>query len=108
MTRGSPGKFNNAIILSIEEQPITLHHSYPNPVSGVATLSYSLSSRENVVLKIVDMQGREIQTLAKGYQEPGDHQLNYDFSSLNEGIYLVVIYARKKLETSKILVMHQL
>lgn len=71
---------------------------FPNPLSGAATISFSLDQSQNVTLKIFDLTGRLMSTVANETMNSGDHQLQWNASDengnpLNTGIYLL------KLET---------
>ncbi|MEN8228509.1 MAG: T9SS type A sorting domain-containing protein [Bacteroidota bacterium] len=61
--------------------------NYPNPFSAVTTISYNLPASNNVTVKIYDVTGAEVDTLADEYQMAGRHEIMFDAANLSEGIY---------------------
>jgi len=64
-----------------------LKQNYPNPFSGTTKINYSISNSGFVSLKVYDVFGREIQTLANEFQTIGTYTIPFDASHLDEGIY---------------------
>jgi hypothetical protein len=67
---------------------------FPNPISDATTISFSLDQSRNVTLKIFDVTGRLITTLANETMNAGDHQLQWNAKNangnpLNTGIYFL-------------------
>lgn len=67
---------------------VTLGH-YPNPFDATTTIRFSLPKREHVALKVFDVLGREVATLAEGEWEAGDHAVMFDAGTLPSGVYVV-------------------
>jgi len=64
-----------------------LFQNYPNPFNPSTTINYSIPESGYVTLKIYDLLGKEIITLADGYQESGFYTKTFNASSLSSGIY---------------------
>jgi CubicO group peptidase (beta-lactamase class C family) len=82
-------------------------NTYPNPVLNSATIIFSLSHSEKVSIKIFDISGRLVKTLADKQMVVGDHQLIWDIKSINgnpvpSGIYFVKFTAGNYSETKKL------
>ena len=60
---------------------------WPNPASSGVTVSVSLSQSANVTVKLYNLLGSEVATLARGYLGAGTHQESFDASSLPGGVY---------------------
>ena len=95
-----------------ETLPLTynLSQNYPNPFNPVTTLRYSLPEREEVVLKIYDILGRQIRTLVQGVEEPGYKLVTWDGSDefgrpVGTGVYLYQIRAGDFTQTRKMLLL---
>jgi hypothetical protein len=65
-----------------------LYQNYPNPFNPTTTVSYQLSADSKVSLKIYDILGREVLTLADGEQQVGYHQEKFDANRLASGVYV--------------------
>ncbi len=73
----------------------TLYQNYPNPFNPATTIKYSVpkpgaqngSQLQRVTLKIYDLLGREVASLADGYKAPGTYSVQYNAGSLSNGIY---------------------
>jgi hypothetical protein len=56
----------------------TLGQNYPNPFNPLTTVEYSLKTRGPVSLKVYDVTGRLVRTLAEEIQEAGSHKVTWD------------------------------
>jgi len=65
-----------------------LGQNYPNPFNPATTISFSVSTRSFVSLKVFDGLGREVGHLVNGMQEPGGYSINFDASRLSSGMYI--------------------
>jgi hypothetical protein len=63
---------------SVTAQTSWLGECRPSPVRRTATINYSISSRGNVSLQMLDMAGRVVRDLAAGVQEPGQYSVAWD------------------------------
>lgn len=63
----------------------------PNPVSGSATLRYTLSTDSDIELGLYDAQGRLIANITSGRVVAGEHSLVVDCSAFPAGTYIVVL-----------------
>jgi PKD repeat protein len=81
---------------------------FPNPANGNdnITISYTLSTQENITVSIVDMIGKEIAVLVNTTQTSGDKTINIRKSELNltSGVYLVKISNSTSYTTRKLVV----
>ncbi|MFZ5519292.1 MAG: S8 family serine peptidase [Candidatus Zhuqueibacterota bacterium] len=88
-----------------EHQPerYTLAQNYPNPFNATTTILFTLPHREFVTLKIYDLLGREIATLARDQFDAGTHRIHLSTVHFNSGLYLYRIQAGAFVETKKML-----
>lgn len=75
-----------------------------NSGSQSAVISFSLEKPEKLSVKIFDMTGRFMKTLADKVFEQGEHQLQWDAAGVNAGIYIVQLNDGTYREAKKIAV----
>jgi acetyl esterase/lipase len=75
---------------------------FPNPVSGLATISFALVKSEQVSLKVFDVKGKLIATVADKHFEAGEIQITWDSRDVNPGIYFLKMETENYSETEKI------
>ncbi len=71
----------------------SLAQNYPNPFNPTTTLSFNLAVDSKVSLKIFDVLGQEIMTLMNETKTAGTHNVTFDASKLNSGVYFYRIDA---------------
>ena len=81
-----------------------LSYNYPNPFNPKTTIDFSLENSDNITLKIYDLKGREITTLADGYFPAGKHELQWDASEKPSGVYFYILQAGEYSEMKKMIV----
>ncbi len=68
-------------------EAFVLYQNYPNPFNPTTTIKYNLTKPNTITLKIFNLSGQEIETLVKGFQSVGEHQINWQPKGLSSGIY---------------------
>ncbi|PLX30771.1 MAG: hypothetical protein C0600_07495 [Ignavibacteria bacterium] len=68
---------------------VQLHQNFPNPFSSVTTISFALSERAPVRLRVFDSFGRLITTLAEDTYDAGTYYQRFNAGRLSSGIYMV-------------------
>jgi hypothetical protein len=76
----------------------------PNPFASATTISYSLPNAGNVNLKLYDVTGKLLTTLATGYHKAGTSAVTVSRSSLASGVYLLRLETDNSTATSKLIV----
>lgn len=90
-----------------ENQPpgnFTLPQNYPNPFNSSTTITYRLRERSHVVIKIIDLLGREIITLVNQREEAGEQLVRFEADGLGSGVYLLTMSVNGSREVRKLLV----
>ena len=81
-----------------------LDQNYPNPFNPVTTIQYHLKQAGPVTVRMYDIQGRLIATLADGAHAAGRHEVRWDASQFASGTYFYRIEAQGRvLATQKAL-----
>jgi|GEM_PF-2939345 len=65
-----------------------LRQNYPNPFNPVTTIKYELPSVSRVTIRIYNILGEIVATLADGIQEAGVKQLQFKADQFASGIYI--------------------
>jgi len=84
---------------------LVLNANFPNPFNPTTTISYQLPTDSDVELSIFDMNGKIITTLIKAYKPSGYHEIKWNASGLNSGIYFYRFTADNYIKTKKMLLM---
>jgi len=75
-----------------------IYPNYPNPFNPSTTIAYSLPEKSSVVVKIYDLQGREINSFAVGEQSAGYQHIVWNGTNeignpLSSGVYIYRVMA---------------
>ena len=66
----------------------SLEQNYPNPFNPSTTINFMLPADSKVSLKVFDVLGQEVTSLLNGNLVAGFHQVNFNASALNTGVYI--------------------
>jgi hypothetical protein len=97
-----------AASLKLEEEAYTfeLGQNFPNPFRGSTTIGYSLAERGQASIRVYNLLGQEVATLANGEHTEGRHFVTMDTSDLSSGIYIYVLEAGSFSETRNMTIMN--
>jgi hypothetical protein len=79
-----------------------LRPAAPNPVSEATVVRFSLPDAMDVVLEVLDVTGRRIDTLADGPRPAGSHEIRWTPGERANGVYFVRLRAGRWTETRKL------
>lgn len=83
-----------------------LLQNYPNPFNPVTTIKYRVPVYSKIELKVYDIFGRELTTLADGEKSPGIYEAKFDGSDFPSGVYFYRFQTESGYsETRKLLLM---
>jgi hypothetical protein len=91
----------------VDETPVLATPSleiYPNPVNEFSHIRYTLPEQSHVQISIVDISGREIQTITNESKSAGIYENNIEKESLKPGIYFCKINIGGVIRTEKMVV----
>lgn len=78
-----------------------LEQNYPNPFNPSTRISFGLPQSIKAILKVYDMLGREVATLADRELSAGNHEAVFNASGLSSGIYIYRLTAGDFTETKR-------
>jgi hypothetical protein len=70
-----------------------LSQNYPNPFNPSTTINFHLPQDGFITLKLYDILGKEVTTLAEGYKNRGRYTVSFDASYLASGMYIYRLQA---------------
>jgi hypothetical protein len=83
---------------------LSVNQNRPNPFSGMTTISYNLSSSQNVDVVVYSVAGAKVMSINQGVQSAGSHSVQIDASELQAGIYYYTVTADGYSVTKKMIV----
>jgi len=89
--------------LSVQDKGFT---AYPNPATENTriTISYKLSSSQNVKVMVSDVLGKDVKELVDEKQSEGLHTFNFNGGNLSQGLYFVKLITDDGIVAAKKLV----
>ncbi len=78
-----------------------LSQNYPNPFNPTTAISFSLPETEMTQLKVYNLNGSLVSTLANGLMESGQHTVSFDAANLPSGTYFYRLQSGRLTETRK-------
>jgi hypothetical protein len=80
-----------------------LDQNYPNPFNPTTKIDYSIKSAGVISLKVFNLLGQVVATLAEGKQEAGNYRIVFDASRFSSGIYFYQLTAGNFVATKKMM-----
>lgn len=80
-----------------------LSQNYPNPFNPSTTIQYTLQEPGNVVLKIFNLIGEEVDILVEGFQSTGNYQVKWQPQAHASGIYLYQLQVGEFIQAKKLI-----
>lgn len=91
--------FSKEVEVNIDlPETFILHQNYPNPFNPTTLIKYYLNAGGYVKLKIFDLTGNEISTLADGFQNEGKYEFKFNSGDydLKSGVYFYRLTVNNK------------
>jgi V8-like Glu-specific endopeptidase len=80
-------------VLVSAPKDFALRQNYPNPFNPGTKIEFSLKTDSKVTLVVFDILGQEVANLISSHLMAGVHEINFDASALNSGVYFYRIDA---------------
>jgi hypothetical protein len=82
-----------------------LNDNYPNPFNPSTKIIYSVPQSSNVVIRVFDILGNEIENLVNEEKQTGIYEITWYAENLPSGIYFYRLQAGSFVETKKMVLM---
>ena len=92
-------------ILNQIPDKFALMQNYPNPFNPTTNIVFGLPNSSKVSIELFNVIGEKIKVILNGYMEIGYHNIMFDGSTLNTGIYFYRIQAESFSETKKMILL---
>jgi hypothetical protein len=86
------------------EKP-SLRNSYPNPFNSATMISFTVRNREQVVISIHDLLGREVAVLVNETRDPGAYETVWDAAGHASGVYFCRMRGSNFVQARKVLLL---
>ena len=90
------GSFEYSKVIEVEilaPDIFTLEQNYPNPFNPSTKIKFSLAADSKVTLTVFDILGQEVADLISGNLPAGSHEIDFNASNFNSGVYFYRINA---------------
>jgi photosystem II stability/assembly factor-like uncharacterized protein len=81
-----------------------LKQNYPNPFNPVTTISFVLTKKADVILKVYDIMGREMKSFEQ-QMEIGEHNINFTSNNLSSGVYIYTLIVNNFRNSKKMIIL---
>lgn len=78
-----------------------LYQNFPNPFNPATYIQYDIPKQSYVLMKVYDIEGKEVRILINETKRPGKYQVLFDASSLPSEVYFYQITAGSFRDTKK-------
>jgi flagellar hook assembly protein FlgD len=84
--------------------------NYPNPFNPVTTIRFNLPESGNVMAKIYNIRGKEINELVNGVYNAGVYNIQWDAKDqmgrkVSSGLYIIRVQYNNRVKTQKMILM---
>lgn len=92
-----------AVNTPVNPTNFNLGQNYPNPFNPSTTIDFNLTLASQTSLKVYDLNGQLVTTLADGPMSAGQHSVQFDASHLASGIYIYTLDVSGQTESRKMI-----
>ncbi len=88
----------------LDHHPKNVHlkiENYPNPFNPATRIYYEIPDNMDVQMRIVNLNGQEIETLVNGFSLKGSYTLLWDASRYSSGVYFLHMVTENYIQTRK-------
>ncbi|MCH1478615.1 MAG: T9SS type A sorting domain-containing protein [Crocinitomicaceae bacterium] len=92
-----------SVVDVIDSDNITSLVTFPNPFGNNFNIKFNITSKSDVKVSLYTITGAKVATFVNDTLNSGSHQLNFDTTTLREGLYLCKIEAGQYTKTFKVI-----
>jgi photosystem II stability/assembly factor-like uncharacterized protein len=91
---GTATIYNSVELTGPIPNTFVLNQNHPNPFNPSTTISFSLPVEANVTINLFNMLGQEVAQISEGEFQAGNHNVEFNASSLSSGAYIYTLEAK--------------
>lgn len=97
--------YSNEVVVRIKDlqKDQLLLANHPNPFSGIQIIKYNLPTSGMVNLKIFDIAGKEVRSLASGFHQSGLYSKEFNAANLSNGVYFCKLVFEGETITNRVM-----
>ncbi len=96
---------SNTGVPEVEQEEVISSSVYPNPVYDNFSVKFDIKERKDLVVDIIDMQGKVVAQLYKGIADKGENVFSFNKANLSAGVYFLRIFGNSSiLKSEKIII----
>jgi probable HAF family extracellular repeat protein len=101
------GSFEYSDVVEVEVMPnkYELSQNYPNPFNPNTTIQFSLPKQTQLKIKLYNMLGEQVATIAEGMYEAGYHKVTFNASNLPSGTYIYRLESSDFVQVKKMILL---
>jgi hypothetical protein len=88
-----------------EVSSYSLSNNYPNPFNPSTKIRYSVPQSSDVIIKVFDILGNEIETLVNEEKPAGTYEITWYAANLPSGVYFYRLKSEGYVETKKMILL---
>jgi len=92
-------------VIDTRPSQFALNPAYPNPFNPTTTVSWKLETGSEIMLRVMDVRGREVARLAEGSSAPGQFSMSWDASDLSSGVYFIQLITPNETAIQKVMLL---
>lgn len=81
----------------------SLSQNYPNPFNPTTKINFAIPKSGIVQIKVYDLIGREVQILVNEFKATGEYTVDFNGSSLSNGVYFYKLITNDFVDTKKMI-----
>ena len=103
-------KFNQTIISDVNTDQANnltfqLMQNYPNPFNSSTKIKFSVAAKSQVIIKIFDINGKEVSILVNGVLNPSQYEVEFDGRNLASGVYFYQMQVGNYIQSKKLILL---
>jgi hypothetical protein len=99
-------KYSNEVEVEVTvPAKFALEQNYPNPFNPTTMIKYSIPQDQQVKLNVYNLLGENVMTLVNSFEKAGQHEVNFNASSLASGVYFYKLEAGTRTSIKKMVLM---